>query len=424
LTTYEAHTIRKIPPLDPKKEKSSWARSEITRESLSPEEVAKQVKRLNESRRTPVSVVDKKQALQPFQQKQVNNLLDDLNNGEGDRYFAYSLVQLDSKIRPLKHGQRETTVITVYVKRAPIKEASPVAIYHALEKMKAERMANLTRPPPPPPQPQPMQQPQQQPQQGGQGKQGGPEIIKIEPGDKGKDKDQRRNSKPRRQSRRRYQHSDSHSSRSSIFDSEDDYSDGYSSADTSKSSESMDRRYGNRNGRRRSQTRVREHRRQFLIDDVGHSPDPRIRDSFGGGPIPTHVPEVPRGVPTVPPFDPVAAAYHAGKIDADSERFGLDRTPRVRPIAAERAIVSYGRLEPRFAPEGRYEPRFDTRYHDDVDDFRYRDEEFRRREVEDYIDRRERDSRVDYHRRTSEPRVIYNNPFATRRSYAPSYESY
>src|SRR4051794_13769968 len=38
LTTYEAHTIRKIPPLDPKKEKSTWARSEITKESLTPEE--------------------------------------------------------------------------------------------------------------------------------------------------------------------------------------------------------------------------------------------------------------------------------------------------------------------------------------------------------------------------------------------------
>jgi len=419
LTTYEAHTIRKITPLDPKKEKSSWARSEITKESLNPEEVAKQVKKLNETRRT---VSDKKQALQQFQQKQVNTLLDDLSAQERDQHFGYSLAQLDSKIKSLKNGQRETTVITVYVKRAPLKEVNPAAIWHALEKQKAERMATLTRPPV---QPQAQQQLQQMGQPG-PGAGAGAGIVEIKRG-QGKDNDRSRIPKPRKRSSRRYHHGDDHSSMSSMFDSDTESSSGYSSQGTSIDSVSdRHRRHGNRNGRRRSHSRLPEHRRQYLIDDVVHSPDPRIRDSFGGGPIPTYVPEVPRGIPSIPPFDPVAAAYQAGKVDADAERFGLDRMPRVRPIAADRAVVSYGRLEPRFSPEPRYEPRIDPRYVDELDDLRFRDEEFRRREAEDYIDRRASEPRVDYHsRRTSEPRVIYANPnpFATRR-YAPSYESF
>lgn len=137
--------------------------------------------------------------------------------------------------------------------------------------------------------------------------------------------------------------------------------------------------------------------------------------------MPTYVPEVPRAIPSVPPFDPVAAAYHAGKVDADAERFGLDRVPRVRPIAADRAIVTYPRLEPRYVAEPRYERIPDPRYIDDVDDLRYREGELRRREAEDYI---ERVSEPYHGRRFSSPRVVYTNPNPfTPRRYAPSHDS-
>jgi len=189
-----------------------------------------------------------------------------------------------------------------------------------------------------------------------------------------------------------------------------------------------DRRYrkkGVHKGRRRSHDRLREHHRQYYLDDAIHPGDSRIRDSFGGGPIPSYVPEVPRAIPSVPNFDPVAAAYQAGKIDADAERFGLDRVPRIRPIAADRAIVSYGRQEPRYLPE----PRYDPRYVDDLDELRYREDELRRREAlaEDYMERRSSEPRVEYiARRATEPRVIYTNPFAPAppRRYAPSHDSY
>lgn len=182
------------------------------------------------------------------------------------------------------------------------------------------------------------------------------------------------------------------------------------------------RRHSNQKGRRRSHSRVREHRRQFLINDVEHSPEPRIRDPYHGGPIPTYVPEVPRAIPSVQPFDPVAAAYQAGKVDADAERFGLDRVPRIRPIAADRAVISYPRLEPRYVPEPRYERILDPRYVDDLDDLRYREGEIRRREAEEYI---ERISEPYSSRRVSEPRIIYANPnpFAPRR-YPPSHDSW
>jgi len=132
-------------------------------------------------------------------------------------------------------------------------------------------------------------------------------------------------------------------------------------------------------------------------------------------------------IPVVPPFDQIAAAYQAGKVDADAERFGLDRLPRVRPIAAERAIVSYGRVEPRYAPEPRYGNRIpDSRYIDELDDLVYREGETRRREAEDYIGRTS-EPRLEYiGRRVGEPRVIYphHNPFAPIRRYASSHESY
>jgi hypothetical protein len=115
LTNYEAHTIRKIAPRD-SKEKATWAKSEITREPLSQEDILRAVKRLNESKR---SVQDKKAALMAFQQGQVNRLIDELMTGDNDPNFEWSLSQLDQKTFVNKKGQKETSTITVYVKRAP-----------------------------------------------------------------------------------------------------------------------------------------------------------------------------------------------------------------------------------------------------------------------------------------------------------------
>ncbi|KAF4620098.1 hypothetical protein G7Y89_g14724 [Cudoniella acicularis] len=97
-----------------------------------------------------------------------------------------------------------------------------------------------------------------------------------------------------------------------------------------------------------------------VIDDIAsHQLAPKVE--IGANLVNTtrmFVPEIPRApaqpVP-VPGFDPVAAAYQAGKIDADAERRGLSERERFssppRPIVIERpviieqprAIISYGR---------------------------------------------------------------------------------
>lgn len=434
LTTYDAYTLRKQAPRDPKKEKPSWAKSEVTKELLDPSEVSKQVKKLNEGRRT---VSEKKNELQPFQQKQISTLLDELNAGERDPYFNWSLTQLDSKIKSLKTGKRETLTITCYVKRAPHDDVNPVGIFQALERRKQERMAEMTRPPPPA---------QQPPPQGGGNGSPGPGIVKLggNGAKMGGGRSPSRLPGPKKRSNRKYHgHGDDLSSRSSAFDSDTESSSSYSSDNTTLSSRSdgRHRRHSDHvHNRNRSRSKPREHRRPppLYLDDRFRSPDLGLRDSFGS---PTYVPEVPQAVrPAPPPFDAVAAAYQAGKIDADAERLGLDRLPRIRPAAAERAIVSYGRpepryhteprfVEPRYAAEPRYthEPRYapDHRFIDDIEELRIRDE-LRRHEVEDYIDRRASEPRVDYipHRGHSPRIYTHHNPFSPIRRYAPSFDSF
>ncbi|PMD28548.1 hypothetical protein NA56DRAFT_17137 [Hyaloscypha hepaticicola] len=115
-------------------------------------------------------------------------------------------------------------------------------------------------------------------------------------------------------------------------------------------------------------------------------------DAYGGVPRP-YVPDVPRLVPAAPVFNPissVAAAYQAGKEDADAERYGIAERIVERPVQRiiERVIeqprhvpvISHGRPEPRYA-----EPRFDDRY---VDDLRREEDFLRHRDAEEYIEGR------------------------------------
>lgn len=148
LTIVEAHTIRKVQPRDPKKEKPTWAMAEFTREALTPEEINLQMKQLNKRK---ASVSDKKLALQYFQLGQVNKLLDELNDNDPDKYFEWSLIELDQKIRPLKTGPgRETTTITCFCKRSPRPEVDAKAIYLGLERIKPEQSTSTNKTSPQP----------------------------------------------------------------------------------------------------------------------------------------------------------------------------------------------------------------------------------------------------------------------------------
>lgn len=418
LTSYQAHTIRKIVPRD-SKEKSTWAKSEITKEPLSQEDILKAVKRLNESKR---SVQDKKAALMPFQQGQVNSLLDELMTSDPDPNFEWSLAQIDRKEITNRKGQRETTTITVYVKRAPLKDLNPIGLFNAIERNKQQRLEQMNRPPPRP----------EPPQGGGGGGGNGPAPAVINVG-KVKNDHKFKSNLPR--PKKKY-HSDE-SSDSSEYSSDSDSGSEYSSEGNTTISTQSGRHSRKYSRKGRSQSRRREHRKKYYVDGV-FSPDPiRHRESIPyGAAQPRYVPEVPlRAFPTVPAFDPVAAAYQAGKIDADAERFGLDRYPRAASVSEPRAIVTYGRPIER----ERYEPRFsDPRWMDEVREARYfddlRDEEILRREdqirreerrrreaAEDYIERRASDSPIRGDRLFSNPFTPTSPPRGVR--YAPSYSS-
>jgi hypothetical protein len=415
LTTYDAYTIRKV-PVDTK-EKPTWARAEITLESWSQEEILKQIRRLNERR---VTVAEKKQALANYQQGQVTSVMDQLKTTETDGNFEWTLVQLDSEKKTLgkdrkdKKTLKETTTITVYVKRAPRKDLNPSGLFNAIERMKIEKMNQMGKPPP---------------QNGGgggggggggDGGGGGGGDNKLPPGVQMISKPP----KPKPDGRKGHSRRDDRSSSSSAYSHSDSdgFSDYSSETDLDSMSTRSDRhsRRHSHHGRNRSRghdDRRRDHRKKYYLDDrvvVEVAPEPRLRD-----PYPPRV-----YVPDVPHADPVAAAYKAGQADANAQIFGVtERYPAPRPLIEPRAIVSYGR--PDHVYDRIPEPR-GPRYHDEryVDDFRAREddllrreredeqrEELRRRErdVEEYIDRRPIGPYME--RRPSEPpRIIYTNP--------------
>lgn len=451
LTTYEAHTIRKIVPSDPK-EKSTWMRCELVKEAWSQEVITARIKRLAERKSKYKDIAEKKAALFNNQQGQITRLLDHLMATEPDPMnFEWSLVQLERKERPLKEkghkDKRETVSITLYVKRSLTPGTNASAIYNLIERRKAEQFANMQRPPPPPQQPQ-MQMPIQMP-------------IPLDPNRGG-------HNKPRKPRSKHY-HSDS-SSRSSSrtrSDSDSDYDSEYSSDTLATSISSRSGRRTKKYHKNRSHSRHREHHKQY------YSTSPRGESSFrrnslplgiGAQPRYTHVPDAPIIQPATPVVDPFTAGYQtrkngieaerafqagenaaeaerayqasltqievdkafqAGKIAADAER--IERAaayperyarPPTREVVIEpaRSMVSYVRPErPERYVDFRYHrsrvPEFDTRYPGRyVDDPR---EEDRMRYAEEHIARGARGPRL-----VVRP-TFDDHPFAPRRASSP-----
>ncbi|KAK0125276.1 hypothetical protein ONS96_009131 [Cadophora gregata f. sp. sojae] len=441
LTTYAAYTIRKVAPRDVK-EKPTWARAEVIEEKYPQEEVSKQIKKLNESKRT---VSDKKAALAPFQQGQITSLLDDLGSREMDPNFQWSLVQIDRKEKPIsssrgtsKKSLYETVTMTVYVKRAPGRDVNPIQLYQTLERIKADRLR-----PPPPAQPK-QQHPQQQGGGGGQGGgHGGPpggqqqhvnrapppppgfvQLNRGGPPQGGNHNNPQVMKQPQRGGKRRgpkKYHGRGSSSSSSGSDSYDSDSMSGSSSDsdslgTTISAESKRHRRHSKSATRRHSFH-RESRPKYYLEARSPSPQRhhRASDAFGGIPAQPrpYAPDVPRAVPAV---DPITSAYQAGKEDAMAERFGADRFAQqaqqiaqpvvqvVERIIEPRPVVSYGRMEPHIAERPRLiEPRYiDDRY---IDDLRSVEDDFivRQRRAEEYIDRRP----IELERRSVEPREFF-----------------
>jgi hypothetical protein len=385
LTTYSAHTIRKQ-PANPG-EKPTWAKAEIIDERLSQDEIKREIKRLDAGKKT---LTEKKTALANFQQGQIATLLDDIQSTDPERqFFERSLVQLDRTEReiPTEKGQKrkyETATMTIFVKRTPAQGIHPVALFQDLPKIRAERM----RPPPPPPQPEYHPEDHE------------PEIIKIhDEDDHGGHGGRPRKLKSVKGQGKKYHHdrrseSSGSSSRSGDLDSESSYSGESDSLDTTISSSSTNykrsRKYHSRGGRQeRSHSRNRPSPIRYYLE----SQQPDRRPNAYGIPQQPYAPEAPRALPQLPigppPVDPITTAYLTGKEDGIAERFGSARSPPppvvervIERVIEPRAVVSYGRPEPRMLDRELRER--EERYRDEL---RREETELRRRDAEDYIDR-------------------------------------
>lgn len=347
LTTWKAFTIRKAIPNNPKS-KTTWAICEVVEERLSQSEIAKIVKRLDESKKT---VSQKKIALMPNQTGQVNRIMDDLISSDQDPNFEWALVQLDSfqkdlPARDREKRKRETVTITVYAKRAPLPDRNAVVLYHQIERMKMEREkeqrehermmmeAMRPRPPPPPPQPLPQQHqpgPMPGPNPGNHPGPGAHGIINV--GKNGGGHGKPKISKGKHSSKNKYRHDSDTSSETESSDSEmsdtGSFDSSKSSASSINSSKKEKRRHSVHRGPTRSHSRHRPELKTFYRAIEGRSPSPSRRfgegrrfSEYGGVAQRPYAPEVPLMAPAI---DPISSAYHAGKDDAVAERFGESR---------------------------------------------------------------------------------------------------
>jgi hypothetical protein len=133
LTSFSMFTIHKAPHGPhgaPATWEPSWERVAAVEEKISPEQIKKQIKKLNAGWRK--SVTEKKVELEHAQQDQISKLLDQLQTSEIDPNFALTLEQLDTRYKRMK-----LATIIVYIKRCPNWWLNPIEIHQNIERNKA-----------------------------------------------------------------------------------------------------------------------------------------------------------------------------------------------------------------------------------------------------------------------------------------------
>lgn len=155
LTTYKAYYMLPSEPQKPRNENETWKKVHIIPEPLLADDIAKEVKRLDESKLSMVTEGLINSTLLPSQQAQITNHLQDMAIGEDDARYEFSPAQLDKKEVVNKEGLKEIEAIRMFVKRSPAKGVDLVALYQAIETDKANREKRVLsmnpRVPPPPP---------------------------------------------------------------------------------------------------------------------------------------------------------------------------------------------------------------------------------------------------------------------------------
>ena len=156
LTTYEAYAITPTVDDDAKKDKDSkkrsaftkdkksdskketWTKALIVQEVLSPDAIAKAIKKLDERE----DVAKKLRELGQNQRTQVSNVLDEKILQDRDIQFAWEIAQLHRDLKKDSSGNNKTKCITLYLKRAPKPDVDPMEIMRRREMQKLQQQQN------------------------------------------------------------------------------------------------------------------------------------------------------------------------------------------------------------------------------------------------------------------------------------------
>ncbi|OBT42721.1 hypothetical protein VE00_07248 [Pseudogymnoascus sp. WSF 3629] len=124
------------------KKRERWAKVTINQESYPTEQIINMIQKLDASK---LSIAEKKAKLFPNQSTQVTNILDDkIKNERESNSFEWVLVQLHrEESTNSKTGKKETTSMTIYLKRAPLPHLDVMQMYR--ERQERVRMQAFQR---------------------------------------------------------------------------------------------------------------------------------------------------------------------------------------------------------------------------------------------------------------------------------------
>ncbi|KFY70996.1 hypothetical protein V499_08809 [Pseudogymnoascus sp. VKM F-103] len=124
------------------KKRERWAKVTINQESYPTENIIKTIQKLDAGK---LSIAEKKAKLFPNQSMQVTNILDNkiMTEREG-QFFEWVLAQLHrEESTNSKTGNKETTSMTIYLKRAPLAHIDAIQLYR--ERQERMRMQAFQR---------------------------------------------------------------------------------------------------------------------------------------------------------------------------------------------------------------------------------------------------------------------------------------
>lgn len=140
LTEYGALSIRKSTQPGSTENPNSWGICTTNDEKWTQDEILKRIALLDKKKQSMPDVLQK---LNTSQQGHIAEAIQNLMAGERDHNYEWNLVQIDqahsyitnAKKKKKEKRQKQTSVITLYLKRAPRADADVVTLYNTIQKM-------------------------------------------------------------------------------------------------------------------------------------------------------------------------------------------------------------------------------------------------------------------------------------------------